>query len=215
VLAFLSLGRPVPMAEFLPRAGRLRTDLALMAAQDALTWVDVSAPGDGCCYALCDPVAVSGVAPPGKRWPLVMSAAFSQTLRPGNLARTAAALLPAAFPVSVRLRCNPGDYDYFRITAGPRALAGTAGASPRPAATASVLSPHTGARRHDRAAAQAARAARPRVAVALSAAVSARYPVGPAGAALSRLDGRVPHAVLSQLLCNDPALVRLVLQNAR
>ena len=59
-LGFLSLGQVVPMASFLPGAGRLRGDLAYLSARPEVTWVDVTAPGDGCSFALCDPVAVSG-----------------------------------------------------------------------------------------------------------------------------------------------------------
>ena len=65
-LAFLSLGQVVPMISFLPDATRLRGDLAYLSASEALTWADVTAPGDGCAIALCDPVAVSGVAPENK-----------------------------------------------------------------------------------------------------------------------------------------------------
>ena len=121
-LGFLSLGQAVPMASFLPRAGRLRADLAYLSLSDKVTWVDVSAPGDGCSFALCDPVAVSGVAPEGQKWPLVMSAAFSQTLSPARWK----ALRRKYFRLHFQYLCafdRPGDYDYFRITAGPMTLA--------------------------------------------------------------------------------------------
>ncbi|MBE0413930.1 hypothetical protein [Yoonia sp.] len=121
-LALLTLGQVVPMASFLPKARRLRADLAYLSIQDALTWVDVSAPGDGCCFALCDPVAVTGVALPGKRWPLVISAAFTQTLSPGRWK----ALRWRFFRLHFQYLCafdRPGDYDYFQITAGPMTLA--------------------------------------------------------------------------------------------
>ncbi|WP_439156543.1 hypothetical protein [Yoonia sp.] len=121
-LALLTLGQVVPMVSFLPRAQRLRSDLAYLAAQDVLTWVDVSAPGDGCCFALCDPVAVTGVTPPGKRWPLVISAAFTQTLSPARWK----ALRWRFFRLHFQYLCafdRPGDYDYFKITAGPLTLA--------------------------------------------------------------------------------------------
>ena len=58
-LSFLSLGHVVPMASFLPRANRLRADLRTLSARPELEWVDVTAPGDACCFGLCDPVAVS------------------------------------------------------------------------------------------------------------------------------------------------------------
>jgi hypothetical protein len=142
-LAFLTLGQAIPMQSFLPEAQGLRADLHLLAGSDRLTWVDVSAPGDGCCYALCDPVAVSGVAPEGKRWPLVVSAAFSRTLRPETWRR----LRRRFFRLHFQYLCafdGPSHYDYFRITAGPETLAARyAGRAPSTSRKEAVLSPHT------------------------------------------------------------------------
>lgn len=121
-LGFLSLGQVVPMVSFLKQAHRLRADLQFLSTSDALCWVDVSAPGDGCSFALCDPVAVSGVASADKKWPLVISAAFTQTLSPDRWA----ALRWRFFRLHFQYLCafdRPGDYDYFRITAGPLTLA--------------------------------------------------------------------------------------------
>ncbi len=125
-LSFLSLGQVVPMVSFLPGAGRLRSDLHFLSQREEIAWVDVTAPGDGCAFALCDPVSVSGVAPERKRWPLVLSAAFTQTLRPETWAR----LRWRFFRLHFQYLCafdalpgEPGDYDYFRVTAGPLTLA--------------------------------------------------------------------------------------------
>ncbi len=121
-LAFLSLGQVVPMVSFLPDARRLRADLRYLSARDELTWIDVTAPGDGCAFALCDPVSVSGVAPENKRWPLVISAAFTRTLSPARWK----ALRWRFFRLHFQYLCafdRPGDYDYFQITAGPLTLA--------------------------------------------------------------------------------------------
>ena len=120
-LGFLTLGQVVPMVSFLPEAKRLRADLAYLSVQDGLFWLDVTAPGDGCAFALCDPVAVSGVAPEGKKHPLVISAAFTQTLKP----ETWKALRWKFFRLHFQYLCafdNPGDYDYFQITCGPQTL---------------------------------------------------------------------------------------------
>ena len=120
-LSFLSLGQVVPMVSFLPAAHRLRADLCFLSTRDEITWVDVSAPGDGCAFALCDPVAVSGVAPPEKRWPLVFSAAFTQTLSPEKQEE----LKWRFFRLHFQYLCafdRPKDYDYFQITAGPLTL---------------------------------------------------------------------------------------------
>ncbi|MFT6674342.1 MAG: hypothetical protein ACJAVM_000513 [Sulfitobacter sp.] len=121
-VAFLSLGQVVPMVAFLPDARRLRGDLRFLSANSALTWVDVTAPGDGCCFALCDPVAVSGVAPVEKKWPLVFSAAFTQSLSPARWKT----LRWRFFRLHFQYLCafdQPKDYDYFQITAGPLTLA--------------------------------------------------------------------------------------------
>ncbi|WP_037306982.1 hypothetical protein [Ruegeria halocynthiae] len=120
-LSFLTLGQVVPMVSFLPNAHDLRADLQFLAQQGDLSWVDVSAPGDGCAFALCDPVGVSGVATEGAKWPLVLSAAFTQTLSPERWQ----ALRWRFFRLHFQYLCafdRPGEYDYFRITAGPRFL---------------------------------------------------------------------------------------------
>lgn len=81
----------------------------------------MSAPGDGCAFALCDPVAVSGVAPDDKKWPLVISAAFTQTLSPERWKE----LRWRFFRLHFQYLCafdRVRDYDYFRITAGPMTL---------------------------------------------------------------------------------------------
>lgn len=122
-LSLLTLGQAIPMLSFLPGAKALRRDLNRLAREERITWVDVSAPGDGCCFALSDPVAVSGVAPrEGKRWPLVLSAAFTKTLSE----ETRAALRHRYFRLHFQYLCafdHPEAYDYFRITAGPATLA--------------------------------------------------------------------------------------------
>ena len=120
-LSFLTLGHVVPMVSFLPKAWRLRADLAYLSTRDEIFWLDVTAPGDGCTFALCDPVAVSGVAAKGKRWPVIISAAFSQTLS----AKRWKELRWKFFRLHFQYMCSfdhPNDYDYFRITAGPQVL---------------------------------------------------------------------------------------------
>ncbi len=121
-LALLTLGQVVPMVSFLPDAHELRADLNLLSTSEEITWIDVTAPGDGCAFALCDPVAVSGVAPKDQRWPLVISAAFTQTLSPERWK----VLRWRFFRLHFQYLCafdRPGEYDYFRITAGPQTLA--------------------------------------------------------------------------------------------
>ena len=120
-LAFLSLGQVVPMVSFLPDANQLRRDLNFLSARNDITWIDVTAPGDGCAFALCDPVGVTGVAPDDQRWPLILSAAFTQSLS----AERWRELRWRFFRLHFQYLCAfdwPKDYDYFQITAGPLTL---------------------------------------------------------------------------------------------
>ncbi|MCX8224709.1 MAG: hypothetical protein OTI35_01445 [Sulfitobacter sp.] len=137
-LGFLTLGQVVPMVSFLRDAHRLRDDLRYLSQRDELTWVDVTAPGDGCAFALCDPVSVSGVAPEGKKWPLVFSAAFTQSLSPARWKE----LRWRFFRLHFQYLCAfdaPKDYDYFQITAGPLSLADRY--AHRPASKSRILKP--------------------------------------------------------------------------
>jgi hypothetical protein len=61
------------------------------------------------------------VAPRGQRWPLVISAAFTRTLSPERWR----SLRWRFVRLHIQYLCafdRPGDYDYFRITAGPLTL---------------------------------------------------------------------------------------------
>ena len=81
----------------------------------------MTAPGDACCFALCDPVSVAGQDRPGRRGPLVLSAAFNHTLS----AERRRALRGRWFRLHFQYLCafdRPGLYDYFAITAGPLRL---------------------------------------------------------------------------------------------
>ncbi|MBV1863412.1 MAG: hypothetical protein KUG74_03160 [Rhodobacteraceae bacterium] len=121
-LGLLTLGQVIPMVSFLRDASRLRRDLHFLSTQDCLSWVDVSAPGDGANFALCDAVSVSGVAPEqGKLHPLVLSAAFSQTLSKQAYDK----IKKRFFRLHFQYLCafdQPGEYDYFQVTGGPMTL---------------------------------------------------------------------------------------------
>lgn len=124
-LSLLTIGQAVPMVSFLPRAKGLRADLLLMSEQSEIPWVDVSAPSDGACFALCDPVAVSGLATPRQLWPLVLSAAFTQTLSPAKLKELGHRYFRIHFQYLCafdRLPDSASAYDYFKTTAGPLSL---------------------------------------------------------------------------------------------
>ncbi len=124
-LALLSLGEVIPMISYLPAARGLRKSLHALGQSARVFWLDITAPGDGGCFALCDPVAVSGVG----AGPKVLSAAFSQTLKPETYAERKRSFFKLHFQYLCAFD-QPGLYDYFAITAGPKTLEARYGAQP-------------------------------------------------------------------------------------
>jgi hypothetical protein len=181
---------------------RLRADLRAVSQAGTLTWVDVSAPGDGCSFALCDPVAVSGVAGPtrgGGRWSCRRRSAGP--CRPGNGGRCG-----GAFSGCISSICAPSTGQATTITSrsppGPARWRRDLPDARRRGRASRTPCPVTG--RWSRDPAQAKGAAGKSVAVALCAAVPAGSAVGAARPALLRVDGRVSHAVLP-VVSHQPA----------
>ena len=120
-VALLTLGQAIPMVSYLPKAHDLRLALHEMGTQDVVDWVDFTAPSDGVCFALRDPVSCSVDAPIGQKYPRILSAAFSKTLSPEYTKR----LGHRYFRIHFQYLCHfdrPGIYDYFEITSGPSTL---------------------------------------------------------------------------------------------
>ena len=122
-VGLLTLGQVIQMVSFLPKATGLRRDLKALSGRSDLAWIDVSAPGDGGCFALTDPVATTGVAPKDRQqyWPKVISAAYSKTMSRDWRKETRWRFFRRHFQYLCAFDA-PGAYDYFAITAGPKTL---------------------------------------------------------------------------------------------
>lgn len=149
-LALLTLGQAIPVTSFLPGAWDLRRDLQQISLRGDIKWLDVSAPGDGACFALSDPVSVSGVAPLTHKYgPTVISAAFSQTLSKETQRGTRWKF----FRRHIQYLCAfdyPVEYDYFKITAGPVSLKSRyAHRGSSASVVDTVYSPHTSVEARD------------------------------------------------------------------
>lgn len=136
-VSLLTLGQVVPMLSLLPKATQLRSDLHQLAMDQRLTWVDVTAPGDPCCFALCDPVAVSGAGPAGSM--TMISAAFRKSLSPDRRRAMSWRFFRRhlqylhAFDI-------PAHFDPYLTLAGPKHLSALAARPSSPARiTGSVL----------------------------------------------------------------------------
>ena len=142
-LGLLTLGQSIAMTSFLPKADELRVDLAQIADDSRIFWLDVTAPGDGACFALTDPAANCRTVgrPATTLNPLVISAAFRQTMDPEQLRQYRWRLLRMHFQYLCAF-AKPGLFDYFEITSGPQTLSRRfAGRECSPSMLATPVSP--------------------------------------------------------------------------
>lgn len=125
VVSLLTLGHCMPMLGCLPQAQAFRDDLAVLAGAPGFDWVDFTAPSDGCCFPLVDPLASCCLtdARPGPDRPKLLSPRFAEMFD----AETYRELRRDKFRVHFQYlmaTAKPVAYDYFAITAGAQTLAG-------------------------------------------------------------------------------------------
>lgn len=124
-LSLLTLGECIPMLSYQPEAEAFRSELAALAGSSRLEWVDVTAPPDGCCFALVDPTAAARVArevASAWRSPKRLSARFAQMFPPERYEAIRRDKYRCHFQYLMAGE-RPSAYDYFAITAGPMRLA--------------------------------------------------------------------------------------------
>lgn len=120
-LSLLTLGQCIPLLALLPQAGAFRDELAVLAQTPQLAWIDFSAPPDGCCFALVDPLASCGLKSAPDR-PKLLSPRFAEMFDAPAYQALRQDKLQMHFQY-LRASDRPTDYDYFLITAGPDCLA--------------------------------------------------------------------------------------------
>jgi hypothetical protein len=119
-LKLLTLGQVIPLLGMVPQADWYRAELQRVAASPLL-WLDYTAPADGLCYALVDPVVGCGLPPrpPGRlrvksaRFDLMFTPAAFRALRKDPFRLHFQYLMATDLPVA---------NDYFRLTSGISAL---------------------------------------------------------------------------------------------
>jgi len=121
-LSLLTLGHCTPMLSSLPRATRFRDELAQVGRAAGVDWVDIAAPPDGCCFALCEPLAAAGLPPaPRADHPKLLSPRFAALFSPARYAEVRRDRFRLHFQYLMASEL-PGVYDYTAITAGPQTL---------------------------------------------------------------------------------------------
>lgn len=132
-VALLTLGECIPLLSYQPEAAGFRHELARLRAAGDLSWIDVTAPPDGCCFALVDPTEVCEDGRPDD----LRTTAGPKRVSP----RFARCFSPETYRIVRRdkYRCHfqylmaverPGLYDYFATSAGPHRLSERFAAQP-------------------------------------------------------------------------------------
>jgi pimeloyl-ACP methyl ester carboxylesterase len=128
-VSLLTVGGCIPMLSLLPQAKAFRDQLAAVASASDIDWVDFTAPTDGACFALVDPVEASGLpqADDDHARPKLLSTRFVQLFTPQTYRKIRHDWYRMHFQYLMAGELA-GDYDYFAITAGPLSLSRRYGA---------------------------------------------------------------------------------------
>ncbi len=124
-VSFLTLGQSIPLCGLLPAATDLRRDLAQLASENAVTWIDITAPRDAACFALTDPREACGLdsAASLQPKPKLLSVPIGDLFSPETFRkRLHRRWLRTHFQYLMAYE-QQTPYDYFEITAGPCKLA--------------------------------------------------------------------------------------------
>jgi hypothetical protein len=120
-VSLMTLGHWLPLLSSLPGASTFRAELDRLARDPALDWVDFTAPPDGCCFALTDPITAAGLAPARPNHPRLLSPRFAAMFPPATYAEIKRDRFRLHFQYLMAGEL-PSDYDYTAITAGPLRL---------------------------------------------------------------------------------------------
>lgn len=114
----VTLGGCIPLLSLMPSAVAFRRDLAEVGSAKRLPWVDVAAVADPLCFAGSHPLTVSGVAAPCQGQPRLVTARFFRLFSAERYRVLRRNKLRLHFQYLMAGEIA-GDYDYFRLTAGP------------------------------------------------------------------------------------------------
>lgn len=123
-ISLMTLGQCIPIVSLLPQAQQFRDVLLTLAQAEKLDWIDFTAPTDGACFALVDPITVSGISQVNSNEPKpkLLSPRFAKIFSPESYAKIRHDWYRNHFQYLMASE-KAGEYDYFAITAGHLTLA--------------------------------------------------------------------------------------------
>ena len=121
-LKLVTLGGCIPLLSRLRSARAFRRDLRSVGLSNAYPWVDVAAQADPLCFARMHPLAACGVlTQPQQHRPRQVVARFFRLFSPLRYRALQRDKMRLHFQYLMATEL-PGEYDYFRLTAGPDPL---------------------------------------------------------------------------------------------
>lgn len=121
-VVLITLGECIPLISFQPRAHEFRQALQQLGQDPRLLWLDYTAPTDGACFPLLDPVTSCGLNRAPNAGPHLLSPRFFTLYEAGHYKKLRRAWYTMHF-LYLMAADKPGRYDYFAFTAGPRPIA--------------------------------------------------------------------------------------------
>ena len=122
-LSLMTLGECIPIVSLIPSAKRYRDNLVRIRDCQQLEWIDFTAPTDGICFALTDPLSASGLkqSQPNHPKPKLLSPRYAQLFTAHTYSSIRRNWYRNHFQYLMAGEVL-GTYDYFAITAGKLTL---------------------------------------------------------------------------------------------
>ncbi|MBM7457047.1 hypothetical protein HNR62_002949 [Oceanisphaera litoralis] len=118
-VVLITLGHCIPLVSFQPGAHDFRAQLQQLGQDPRLLWLDYTAPTDGACFPLLDPVTSCGLTRGPQAGPRLLSPRFFTLYHPARYKKLRRAWYTTHF-LYLMATDKPGPYDFFAFTAGPK-----------------------------------------------------------------------------------------------
>ncbi|WP_237332645.1 hypothetical protein [Zobellella iuensis] len=120
-VVLITLGECIPLISFQPAARDFRAALEQLGQDPRLLWLDYTAPTDGACFPLLDPVTSCGLRRAPNAGPRLLSPRFFTLYEANHYKQLRRAWYTMHF-LYLMATDKPGPYDFFAFTAGPLAM---------------------------------------------------------------------------------------------
>lgn len=118
-VVLITLGQCIPLLSFQPKATRFRAQLQQLGQDPRLTWLDYTAPTDGACFPLLDPITSCGLTRADNAGPQLLSPRFFTLYDAARYKKLRRAWYTMHF-LYLMATDKSGPYDFFAFTAGPK-----------------------------------------------------------------------------------------------